>query len=361
MSTYDYGGIQIDLCDYNNSYMLAFAMIRPGSSVLDLGCSDGSFAKLLVEQLSCKVWGVELNKAAGEKAREFCQDVSFLDLDEVDLGLHFSGHVFDTVVCLDVLEHLKDPVLLLKSVKPILAPNGYVVASIPNIAHISVRLSLLRGIFNYTDYGLLDRTHLRFFNKDSVYQLFDSAGYKVVSLRRVTRQLGQTEINLELNEDEKKLASLLMNDMEAQTYQFSVVGVPKDSTLTKNFPVRPLAFLQDRIRELEMVFERYKEQADEYNHDLRRNLSFKEQEIAELKKQIVKEQIEKNELSVKVSEFNTKIYDLENEISNMQSILEQANQHAQNLQDELLKLKNSRSFKLARMISLIFRFLRRII
>ena len=72
----------------------------------------------------------------------------------------------------DVLEHLKDPWAILGNIKENLKPDGYVVASIPNIAHGAIRLALLEGRFDYTSLGILDDTHLRFFTRESIFELF---------------------------------------------------------------------------------------------------------------------------------------------------------------------------------------------
>lgn len=100
----------------------------------------------------------------------------------------------------DVLEHLKDPLAALRRSVRTLRADGYIVASIPNVAHGDVRIALLNGTFPYTDVGLLDRTHLQLFTLASVRQLFADACLRVDELRRVLRPLFQTELGLSPDE-----------------------------------------------------------------------------------------------------------------------------------------------------------------
>jgi len=87
------------------------------------------------------------------------------------------------VVCADVLEHLSDPASLLASARRWIAPQGLLLVSIPNVANLAIRLSLAAGRFEYTDTGILDRTHLRFFTRESANRLIDAAGFRVTKIR----------------------------------------------------------------------------------------------------------------------------------------------------------------------------------
>ncbi len=101
------------------------------------------------------------------------------------------GKRFDRVLLLDILEHLKNASLLLEQCKQVVKPDGYLVVSLPNIANISVRLELLFGRFNYTERGILDKTHLRFFTRKTARRFLENAGYRIV-------QEKETVIPLEL-------------------------------------------------------------------------------------------------------------------------------------------------------------------
>ncbi len=172
----------LNLRGVNDAHILAIGRVPANSRVLDLGVADGSVATLL-KDMGCRVWGVELDPVAAEAARVVCEEVVVSDLNTLDLAQRFQGQQFDVVLMLDVLEHLSDPVAVLGRLKPVLAEGGWGVISLPNVAHLSLRLSLLQGNFTYTDVGLLDRTHLRFFDRAGVDDLLEQAGWGMFDIR----------------------------------------------------------------------------------------------------------------------------------------------------------------------------------
>src|SRR5262245_21140901 len=127
--------------------------------VLELGCGSGHMTQALREQ-DCTVIGIEIHPEAAERAAANCERVIVGDLDYLDFQRELGTDRFDVIVAADVLEHLKDPLSILRSVKQFLLPRGRLVISVPNVAHISIRLALLAGKFPYSETGLLDQTHL---------------------------------------------------------------------------------------------------------------------------------------------------------------------------------------------------------
>lgn len=157
------------------SHMLVFKEIAAGSKVLDMGCASGYFARELKKK-NCRSWGVDNDKEALKIAKKYCEEVALQDLDQ-PLQLPFKKKFFDDILLLDVLEHLKNPELLLEQIKPFLGPNGKMIISVPNIAFISIRLALLRGKWQYVKTGIMDESHLRFFTKNTLTHLIDQCGY----------------------------------------------------------------------------------------------------------------------------------------------------------------------------------------
>lgn len=151
-------------------------------SVLDIGCGEGATLKWLRDTARCKeTCGVEFMDRAAETARRV--------LDRVEIGniesetFDFKGGQFNLILCLDVLEHLRDPWDVIKRVSGWLAPNGVLVVSVPNIRYRSVLSDLaLKGQFDYQQFGILDRTHLRFFTRKSAIELLQSAGLHDIEL-----------------------------------------------------------------------------------------------------------------------------------------------------------------------------------
>lgn len=146
---------------------------RPYARVLDIGCSTGNTGVMLKEHGLCQwVSGVELFEQTASIARTRLDDVMVGPVQEV-LG-HIADQSFDCILCLDVLEHLADPWRVLQQLSQKLKPQGVIITSIPNIRHVSILVKLfLLGRWTYTDSGILDRTHLRFFTKQSVLALLD--------------------------------------------------------------------------------------------------------------------------------------------------------------------------------------------
>jgi 2-polyprenyl-3-methyl-5-hydroxy-6-metoxy-1,4-benzoquinol methylase len=150
---------------------------------VDVGCATGYLAAELVAR-GCTVVGVEFDPVAAQQARAVCREVVVGDLEseavraEVQRAVADAGGV-DAVICADVLEHLRDPWAVLAWLRTLLDPGGCAIVSVPNIAHWTARRGLLRGRFDYTDFGLLDRTHLRFFTRASATELARRAGFAV--------------------------------------------------------------------------------------------------------------------------------------------------------------------------------------
>lgn len=151
---------------------------RPGLSVLDLGCAlGGNLMYLKWRNRSASLYGVELNPSTAAIAKHF-GSVMVGNVESIDFEA-FDGQ-FDYVIAGDLIEHLKNPWGFVKQVAGMLKPQGEFLASIPNVAHISNIYKLLRGYWEYTDAGLLDRTHLRFFTRTTIYRMFEEAGFRIV-------------------------------------------------------------------------------------------------------------------------------------------------------------------------------------
>jgi SAM-dependent methyltransferase len=165
------------------SHRIALAEVPDAARVLDVGCATGYLAAELVPR-GCEVIGVEVDPAAAEQARAWCSEVVVGDLEAPfthgEVGRAAAGGV-DVVLCADVLEHLRDPWTVLAWLRTLLRVGGpgLAIISVPNIAHWTARRELLRGRFPYAEHGLFDRTHLRFFTRESARELAHRAGFAV--------------------------------------------------------------------------------------------------------------------------------------------------------------------------------------
>ncbi len=159
------------------SHAVIERMMGPGTDrvALDVGCGGGFVAGAL-GRLGWTIDGIEADPELAEQARQHCRTVYAIDASRLlDLG---SGQ-YDVVIFGDVLEHLVDPAPVLRSAKELLRPGGFVIVSVPNVAHAFVRASLLSGRFEYQERGILDRTHLRFFTRKTLRDFVRDCGYTI--------------------------------------------------------------------------------------------------------------------------------------------------------------------------------------
>ncbi|MCV7098955.1 class I SAM-dependent methyltransferase [Mycobacterium palustre] len=150
-------------------------------SVLEIGCAQGAFGAAVKRRTGAEVWGIEFNPDAAKRASTVLDLVLVGDADAQIAQLP-DGY-FEVVICNDVLEHLVDPVYTLKQLRRKMKPHGVVVASIPNIRFLpALSAIVVHKDFPREDFGIFDRTHLRFFTRKSMVRLFEEAGF---SMRRI--------------------------------------------------------------------------------------------------------------------------------------------------------------------------------
>ncbi|MCF6295542.1 MAG: class I SAM-dependent methyltransferase [Flavobacteriaceae bacterium] len=164
---------------FNNprNEMLSFLPLD-AKKILDVGCGNGTFAKAIKEINNAEIWGIELMADEAIEAKTIL-DKTFVGPCEDYIDDLPEGY-FDAIYFNDVLEHLVDPYTVLQKIKSKLSPQGVVISSIPNIRYHSALVKLLfNKDFEYTDHGVMDKTHLRFFTKKSIYNMYTNLGYDV--------------------------------------------------------------------------------------------------------------------------------------------------------------------------------------
>jgi methionine biosynthesis protein MetW len=149
--------------------------------VLDVGCGTGSVTLIANRKRDNTVIGIEPDNQRADVARARGLTVYTGFLDETFLAGHGP---FDVVMASDVLEHTASPAELLKLMALAIKPDGIVLASVPNVAHWSVRLNLLMGRFDYEPVGIMDATHLRWFTARTISSLFEQSGLQVIEMRQ---------------------------------------------------------------------------------------------------------------------------------------------------------------------------------
>jgi len=148
--------------------------------ILDVGCCEGTLGKYLKQHKQAIVFGIDISNQAIKQAQKNLDQAFTLNI-ETD-RLPFPQKSFDVIICADILEHLFDPLAVLKKLKPFLKNNGIFILSIPNIANIKIRSNLLLGRFDYQKDGIMDESHLRFFTCKISQKLVADAGLKILAL-----------------------------------------------------------------------------------------------------------------------------------------------------------------------------------
>lgn len=150
-------------------------------NILEFGCGEATLGQALKKRQKCRVVGIELDKEAAAIARKRIDDVYCADAREIVAILHDQ---FDWIIGGDIVEHLDEPWSFLADLRRISAPQGRLLLSLPNLAHLSVVNDLLQGRFDYAYMGLTCVGHLRFFTRRSIEEMLAIAGWTVVEIAR---------------------------------------------------------------------------------------------------------------------------------------------------------------------------------
>jgi 2-polyprenyl-3-methyl-5-hydroxy-6-metoxy-1,4-benzoquinol methylase len=253
----------IDL-NSDSTHAKVIRMVGDDRRVLELGPASGYMSAVLSKR-GCTIVGIEIDTDMAAQAERFCERLIVGDLDVLDIEAELGDDRFDVIVAADVLEHLRDPLKTLRTLRDFLKPEGYFVVSVPNVAHASVRLALLDGRFSYQDLGLLDRTHLRFFTHESIAQLFDEAELAVVEVHRQEAGIDTTEITVDIDAVPAGIIKELEQDPDARTYQFVLKAIPLHAPGMRE--------LQSRIREQALACDRAERELALANDQAERELA----------------------------------------------------------------------------------------
>lgn len=203
-------------------------LVPRGSRVLEVGCSSGSQTRVLAKELDCRITAVEVDPQAAEHARPFCENLVIGNIETMSKEELEAGGPYDVVLFADVLEHLYSPQVALEKVRSLLAPDGFLLASIPNVTHASLVFEMANGRFEYRDFGLLDSTHIRFFDRHAVLRLFEDAGYKIENIDCVKLAPANTEFRTTPIDDADRaiLDYIRSRNPDSDTFQFIMRAVP---------------------------------------------------------------------------------------------------------------------------------------
>lgn len=219
-------------------------MVGENKCVMEIGAGPGSITKLLSSVSNCRVTALEIDSDAIKKLAPFCERVYQVDLnDRAWPSVIRVEERFDVIVAADVLEHVYEPLTVLKAMKGFLNKEGYMVISVPHVGHSVIHACLLEEDFDYGDFGLLDRTHIRFFGIKNIQRLFEDAGMKIVHCEFVVRNPEHTEFSKRWAKTSKELRTVLAKNPFGLVYQVIVKAVPDnahgEAISLLNVPVLP--------------------------------------------------------------------------------------------------------------------------
>ncbi|WP_431299339.1 class I SAM-dependent methyltransferase [Tabrizicola sp. BL-A-41-H6] len=205
-------------------------MVRPGSRVLEIGAGPGSITRHLSGTLGCDVVALEIDPTAIEKLLPFARKVFAADLNDAGWAdiLRKSEGQFDFVIAADVLEHVYDPWSVLGGMKSLLNDSGSVILSLPHVGHAAVAACLLDEDFEYRPWGLLDRTHIRFFGIKNVEALYRSNEMVIEQAEFVVRTPEMTEFVRRWRSLPAEVQAALQRNRFAHVYQVVSRAVPAE-------------------------------------------------------------------------------------------------------------------------------------
>jgi 2-polyprenyl-3-methyl-5-hydroxy-6-metoxy-1,4-benzoquinol methylase len=160
-----------------NIPLLDLLVLEHSGAALDIGCGAGDNARILAAR-GWSIDGVTLSHAEQASAKSVCSKVWVHDLD-TGLPVETTGP-YDLVVLSHVLEHLRNPEMLLCQVRRVLRTGGTIAVALPNILNWHQRLLFLFGRFEYTEQGIMDNTHLHFYTFSSARRMLETSGFTVV-------------------------------------------------------------------------------------------------------------------------------------------------------------------------------------
>jgi 2-polyprenyl-3-methyl-5-hydroxy-6-metoxy-1,4-benzoquinol methylase len=164
--------------DLNNEHRKVIGWVGQNKKVLEFACHTGYVSKWL-QKNGCTVTGAEIYEPALEKAKPYLHRAILGDVEKAEVWNEIAKESYDVVLLMHILEHLVSPETILKKVQTVLNPGGKIIVCLPNVSNWNERWAMFRGDFDYTDTGVMDRTHLKFYNYFTAQKLLIDNGYSI--------------------------------------------------------------------------------------------------------------------------------------------------------------------------------------
>jgi 2-polyprenyl-3-methyl-5-hydroxy-6-metoxy-1,4-benzoquinol methylase len=157
---------------------------KKSAKIVEIGCMSGALSREY-KKINPEAWyiGIDVNDNYANHAEKYCDETFCLNIETVKTDFYADLRDADCWIFGDVLEHLIDPWRVLQEIRAVIPSNGSVIACIPNLQHWSLVAKIVTGDFRYESSGLLDRTHLRWFTRQTIIELFTGAGFEIYDMR----------------------------------------------------------------------------------------------------------------------------------------------------------------------------------
>lgn len=224
----------IDIENDNESRSIMYSLIPHNSTVLDVGCACGDLGVILKQNKKCNVYGLEYSIESIEIAKKTnaYNNIKQCNLDFLDTNDYKEYlNLFDCIVLGDIIEHLKNPMETIEKLKKFLKNDGYFIISTPNISHASIKISLLLNKFDYTDYGILDKTHLRFFTLDSLLSMFKSLNFDIKNFNYTVASINGSQGKINYQNIPISALKYILKNEESHCFQY-IFKLEQNKTFT---------------------------------------------------------------------------------------------------------------------------------
>ncbi len=248
-------------------------MVGDGKRVLEVGCGSGSIARHLSARGN-RVTRVDSNAEAPQEASDPLLEMLAADLDVRTLAEVLQDRRYDAVVVGSILEHVRDPVGVLRDARTFLSDGGFAIVSISNVAHGNIRLSLLRAAFDDARFGSLDKTHLRRFTLRSLRELCLRAGYRIDAVERTKVPLfADSDLVPRVREGDfgRDVIAEIRHDCEHDTLQFVLRALPVPESERLPLALEELTSAERRLADASTKLARLERRSAEFEESQARS------------------------------------------------------------------------------------------
>lgn len=347
----------------NNSHGIILSQIAPGSMVLECGCASGYMTRYMKEELDAMVSIVELNPSYYGQAKEYAADGICADLESQEWWNYYQGRKFDYILFADVLEHLDNPESVISRAVDLLKEDGTIIVSIPNVAHADILINMLNGRWNYMPLGLLDNTHIHFWAKRNLADLFQQAGLSLVDQDYTILPPFTTEQKSEENTTELLSAIYtICHQPYADVYQFVFSAKrtgyvsEKGITCIDHYTERHSAYWIEPPCCLEYL--KIQNQLAVQNEENKKLILSQQQQIDQITRLSQTQQQTIIDQQTSIAQLETQNQNLTETVEASQVHIEALEEHNRQLQDSFDIISNSTSWKIMKPVRAILDFVK---